>query len=106
MNEYSVERVQRKFLRFLLFLIDGIYPPRGTDCTLLSGICDMKSLFIQKLVHGIHVPQSFACFSATFAAPTVTTNVFRNAPTNRMFRIANSYFNDIFQFSPMTFYIE
>lgn len=40
----SLESVQRKFLKFLAFRIDGIYPPRGYDQDLLLNRFSMVSL--------------------------------------------------------------
>lgn len=34
-HSYSLERVQRRFLKFMSFKLDGVYPPRGMDNQLL-----------------------------------------------------------------------
>mgnify|MGYP005983777977 FL=1 len=48
-----VESVQRKFLKFLSFIVDRTYPPRGTDHTLLLERFQFTSLKIRRISYGI-----------------------------------------------------
>lgn len=117
-HQLAIERIQRKFLKFLSFKIDGVYPCRGIDYDQLLERHNFHSLtkrrehhgarFIFKLAHGhfdtpnllaivnFHVPRVSARCPVTFALPTPHTNNFRNAPINRCLRIGNLYFDDIF----------
>ncbi|XP_045471735.1 uncharacterized protein LOC123678645 [Harmonia axyridis] len=106
-----IERVQRKFLKYVVYRKTGIYPERGVD---LSGIMEELKLstlferqvqqcarFAQKLLGGridcpfllsrvnIHVPRMAARSSPTFGLPTPRTNILQRAPVYRLCDCAN-----------------
>mgnify|MGYP005984197685 CR=1 FL=1 len=61
-HELVLEKIQRRFLKFLSFKIVNSYPPRGTDYNVLLATHNLESLafrrrrlgarFIWKIIHG------------------------------------------------------
>lgn len=116
--QLSVEKVQRRFLKFLSYRIDGYYPARNTEYMYLLERHGFQSLacrreihgarFIAKLVNGridapsllsglnFHVPRISARYGSTFLLPTPNTELFRGSPMLMMCRAANFHYEDIF----------
>lgn len=103
-NTYSLllENVQRKFLKFLTFKVDGQYPYRGIDQEYLLGRFNLHSLqyrrtlaaviFLYKLLHSkidssdvlayiqFRVPSVNTRLNVTFACPIARTNLILKSP--------------------------
>lgn len=108
----TIERINRRFLKFLSFKIDGIYPDRGTAQEELLSRHDMLSLesrrkficerFLRRIMEnavdcsyilermGLWVPRTSSRFCSTFAVPFARTNLLKRAPTYTLCRIGNS----------------
>lgn len=107
-----VERVQRRFLKYLHFKAEGTYPPRGYDHRLLLQRFDLLSLevrrrlqqikFVYGLVHNkidsssllsqlpFLVPRPSARQTVTFYAPYARLNSTLSSPIVSMCRVFNS----------------
>lgn len=116
--QLSIEKLQRRFLKFLTFKLEGVYPPRGTDYPLLLQSHNMQSLtarrdfhaarFVWKLVNNkidsplllsqlnFSIPRASSRYVVTFALPTPRTNALLHSPIYNMSRIANNLYGDIF----------
>lgn len=117
-HQLQLERIHRRFLKFLSFKLDGEYPIRGIDYITLLERHSMKSLrerretqgfqFVWKLLHGMvdcndlissisfTVPRQNARFVSTFDIPPARSNTLFNAPLQRICRLANDHYDDIF----------
>ena len=113
-----LDRILKKFLKFLSFKCDGTYPERGTDMSLLLQRHQMSSLssrrdfycarFLAKLVSNeidcidllsnisFNVPRLSSRFVQTFKIPRARTNVLRRAPIYTMSCCGNNCLEDIF----------
>lgn len=109
----SVESVQRRFLKYLVFKCDGVYPERGCDHSLLLTRFDELSLFIRRrillvkflfnLFHNIVdcpfllsnisllVPRLNARLSQTFFLDTPRTNILFQSPLYMMCHAFNGF---------------
>lgn len=107
-----IEKVQRKFLKFLSFKIDGIYPANGIENRALCDRFEVKSLelrrtqaglvFLHKLLHNkvncmdllamlrINVPQHNTRLPKFFNLPLCLTNLMTKSP---IYRICTNYNN-------------
>lgn len=118
-----VERIQKKFLKFLSFKLNGSYPPRGCDYDGLLSRYNFISLekrrdessvlFLHGLLNGkvdcpnllsqidIFVPRLTSRYNNTFLCKRAQTNIMLKAPINYMCTNANklSNFCDIFSCS-------
>ena len=101
-----IENIQRKFLKYLSFKVDGVYPQRGVDYELLLRRFDFESLKFRrflaslaclfKLVHGIidspnmlslinfNVPQFNNRQSMVFYNTRPRTNLLLKSPIYKM----------------------
>lgn len=52
-HTHLLERVQRRFLKFLAFKVDGIYPTRGFDHDLLTSRFGIQSLYHRRLLSSL-----------------------------------------------------
>lgn len=113
-----LEKIQKKFLKYLSFRIDKVYPARGADYESLLIRHDFKSLhqrrelqsavFIWKLVNSridcqdllgkvcFSVPQRHSRSSTTFWTPRVRTNIGLKAPITHLSKSANTLIDDPF----------
>ena len=113
-----LDRIHRRFLKWLSFKMDGVFPKQGTSQTELLARHNFKSLacrrnrfeaeFARKLLHGIidapellerlplHVPRLSTRTNAIFYLGAARTNVRKYSPISRILRAANAYFDDIF----------
>jgi hypothetical protein len=118
-NKYNIqlENVQRRFVKFLAFKNDGIYPPRGVPQDALLKRFLIPSLFnrrnyilIQFLFKvcrsfidcptlleqvNFHCPSRAVRVSYVFYLPTPTTNFLLKAPLFQAMNIFNTTCNDI-----------
>nr|CAH7744555.1 unnamed protein product [Callosobruchus chinensis] len=107
----SIERVQRRFLKYLCFKNDSVYPPRGCDYSMLLSRFEVTSLttrrelisvvFLYKMLHGsidcstllsqlnFLVPRFASRLSKTFFSKKAQTNLLSKAPLNFMCYNAN-----------------
>lgn len=107
-----VERVQRRFLKYLEFKTTGVYPPQGIDYQLLLEPHGFSSLrfdrdrtavnFLHGLLNGsidcpdligaldFLVPRLGSRLSATFYCPAARTNIMLKSPVYRMSSIFNN----------------
>ena len=98
----TFERIQRQFLKFAVFLLDGVYPTRGFPHELLLARFDLTELskrrstqliiFLYKIVNNIldcpgilrqiyiRVPRISARHNNIFNLPTANTNILRASP--------------------------
>ena len=112
-NAYNtaVENVQRKFLKYLCYKIDGIYPPRGLDQSELLSRFNLRPLsslrsqaaviFVYKLLNGsidcsvllsqlnLQIPRINSRNNLTFLCNKAQTNLMSKAPINFMCINAN-----------------
>ncbi|XP_063924562.1 uncharacterized protein LOC135138515 [Zophobas morio] len=101
-HNLAVEKVQRRFLKYLSYKIDGFYPQRNIDYNYLlqkHGFVSLKNRreehsarFISRLISGkidcpellervnFHVPRVASRYMATFHQPISRTNLLRKAP--------------------------
>ena len=106
-----IERIQRKFLKYVVYRRTGVYPERGADLSGIAGELRLSTLaerkmqqcarFAQKLLSGkidcpfllsrvsIHVPRMAARGSPMFSLPTPRTNILQRAPVYRLCDCAN-----------------
>lgn len=113
-----IERVQRRFLKFLSFRVSGQYPMRNIDYAILLNEHGMLALserrklhsakFLYKLVNGFvdcadllsmvkfHVPRISSREETTFTFETPRTNIMVKAPLTHMARNANQRYKDVF----------
>lgn len=116
--QLHIERLQRKFLKYLSFKLDGFFPPRGIDYGQLLGRHNFQSLssrrdahgarFVWKLVRGMvdssfllsqlnfHVPRQSCRYNSSLSIPCSRTNLSVNSPLYRMARLSNLTHDDIF----------
>ena len=114
----ALDKIHRRFLKFLSFKVDGIYPEIGIDQPQLLHRHDMVSLsyrrdqsyakFVYKLLHNqidcefllskipIYVPRISSRSDVSFRPPAARTDVLRRAPINLMCKAADRIFDDIF----------
>lgn len=121
----SIESVQRSFLKYLSFRLDGVYPRRGSDYSNLLERFHFRSLevrravittkFVYKLLNGtidcshllqslnFNVPRSSARLAPTFYDDHSRTNVRSRSPVALMSRRCNEIaaFCDLF-FDPVS----
>lgn len=105
-HSYSIESVQRRFLKYLVFMEDGIYPARGADHNLLLARYNEQPLkkrrdiqsvsFLFKLLHGIidcplllekidfHVPHVRSRHQNAFRLKVARTNILYQCPIYNM----------------------
>lgn len=119
-HKTSIERVQRKFLKYLAYKIDGVYPERGVSNTILCERMHFVSLesrricaslsFLYKLLHNkidcinilnminIHVPKGSTRFTVAFRCSRARTNILLKSPIYVMCSNYNNICNrcDIF----------
>lgn len=113
-----LEKVQKRFLKYLSFRIDGIYPPRGTDygtllarfnivplqerretnsakflCALLKNQVDCQEM-LNKI--NIYVPPRPSRCSKTFWIPRSRTNIGVKAPVTHLSKCGNLLIPDPF----------
>ena len=113
-----IERVQRRFLKFLSFKTTGVYPARNVHYETLLQQHNMQSLtsrrnlqsahFMWKIIHdqvdcpnilsevNFHVPRRNDRHAVTFSFPTSRTNILKNSPLCRLCKNANDHYADIF----------
>lgn len=111
----QIESVQRKFLKFLCYLQDGVYPVQGFDHVVLLSRFQLKSLSSRRIVTSIkflvkltnndidclellsnlnfNVPQVSTRFHSTFYVNFNRTNVLRKSPISIMCELCNNYTN-------------
>ena len=116
--QLAIEKIQRRFLKFMSFKTYGAYPPRNVDYDFLLSTHNISSLverrkihgahFIWKLLHNfvdcpeilshinLHVPRLNVRHASTFNFPTPRTNVLKKSPMVIMCRDAEVFYNDIF----------
>lgn len=116
--QLGVEKIQRRFLKYLCYKSTGSYPQRGVDYVLLLEMHGLDSLasrreahgarFVWKLVNGyIDSPFLLSCLdfftprlscrsSPTFLLPFSRTNLLQASPLVIMCRAANLHYDDIF----------
>lgn len=102
----NIENVQRKFLKFLYYVSDGVYPERGYDYKRMVhrfGVATLQHrrevfsvTFLFNLIHGkidcsmllngmlYNVPRLESRYEQTFFIPTCRTNIMRKAPISVM----------------------
>uniref|UniRef100_A0A1Y1KS26 Reverse transcriptase domain-containing protein n=1 Tax=Photinus pyralis TaxID=7054 RepID=A0A1Y1KS26_PHOPY len=121
----AVEGIQRKFLKYMSFRVDGVYPARGSSQELLLERFSFESLSKRrisnsiKFLHGIitnhvdcpslleslniSVPAGTSRFPKTFLNPIPKTNILSKSPSFIMSRNFNIYCRhaDI-NFSPLS----
>lgn len=107
----SLERIHRKFLKYLSFKLDGVYPEIGVSQEELLQRHNIPALgarrdshcvnLLSKLIHGeidcpylmskvfFHVPRLSSRHEITFALPTARSNLLQRAPVVLMCRLAN-----------------
>lgn len=117
----ALEKVQRRFLKFLAFKVDGIYPPIGFPHNELLEKFSVDSLenrrqisdvmFVYKIINGevdcsdilirlnFHIPRLASRQNATFFLPTSRTNIHNYSPLVRMCRNCNKAASHIDIFS-------
>ena len=117
-HQLTIEKIQRRFLKYLSFKIDGVYPPRHVDYDNLLRRHNFQSLFsrrkeygahfIWKLIHNrldcsnilslikFHVPRLNSRYASTFDFSTPKTNILRRAPLTTMCHDADVFYYDIF----------
>ena len=115
-HQLAVERVQRRFLKYLTFKQTGTYPARGVDYAALLLRHDIQSLqmrreirsrtFLDRLVQGFidcpsllssvmfHVPRISSRAVAVYRTPSARTNVGIRAPIGHMTRNANRFIRE------------
>nr|CAH7718732.1 unnamed protein product [Callosobruchus chinensis] len=81
----SLERIQRKFLKFLAFRLDGFYPPQGISYSYLLSRFHIQSLdtrrscasiaFLYKLLHNMVDANDILAQLNFYVPPTRTRNV-------------------------------
>lgn len=113
-----VERIQRRFLKYLSFKVQGIYPVRNCSYDELLSTHNLQSLsarrqkhsatFLYKLLNNridcsdllsgvkLHVPRSSSRCVPTFALDTPRSNILLRAPLSHMVRNAERVYSDIF----------
>lgn len=113
-----LDRIHRRFLKYLSYRTDGVYPALGTSQTDLLNKHQMSSLFerrrvqsaafLRKLIRGdvvseellarvpFNVPRQAARHAATFRLPIARTNVLQRAPISVMCRNADKLYEDVF----------
>lgn len=116
--QLSIEKVQRRFLKYLSFKNSGNYPQRGIDYTYLLDAHNMQALSCRRELHGarfvwklsngrIDCPYLLSCldffipriasrFAPTFLLPFSRTNLLQGSPLVVMCRAANLHYSDIF----------
>lgn len=114
----QLERVQKRFLKYMTFKICGTYPPRGTDYNHLLTEHNFVSLssrresssanYMIKLINNqvdapellslvnIIIPRYSTRSTETFSIPKARTNVMSKSPIVHMSRNANKIFSDPF----------
>lgn len=119
--ELSIERLQKRFLKYLSYKSDGIYPPQGTDYTNLllrhgfDSLAQRRNVasgrFVIKLVNdqidspsllsqvSFVIPQYNYRSPDTFYLPTARTNILLKAPLYHMCKNANNTYVDPFLIS-------
>lgn len=102
----SLERIQRRFCKFAIYLLDGAYPPRGAPNDLLLSRLALNSLLVRRIAHAViflfkilnnsvdcscllhrldfHIPRISARSSNTFNLATPRTNLLRASPVSQM----------------------
>ena len=115
LSKNSVEKIQRKFLKFLSFKVDGTYPARGTEYTVLLNRFNFHSLelrrncsavsFMYKLLHSeidcpeilaqinFLVPRLGARQQSIFYCNSSRTNVHLKSPITNMCHNVNKISN-------------
>lgn len=111
-HSQSLEKIQRKFLKYLVFKTDNYYPERGYPNTLLLTSLNMKSLenrrrvivlvFLYKLIHNLmdcpellskinfRIPRLEARQNLLFYCPTNRTNILKKSPVYSMMELYNT----------------
>lgn len=117
-HSLNLERIQRRFFKFVWFKKYGTYPERGADLGQISSMLHMDPLcerrefhsatFLVKLLRNkidcsyllskipINVPRPAARQSLNFLPPAARTNIMARAPINIMCRSANKLLSDVF----------
>ena len=108
----SLEKTQRRFLKYLNYKIDGAYPPVGYPQAELLARYSMHSLedrrtkayliFLHKLLHNnidcqhilsmlnFHVPRLSSRLNDTFYLPVARTNIKKHSPMHNMCNVYNN----------------
>lgn len=116
--QLQLEKIQRRFLKFLSFKLDGVYPVRNIDYGALLDRHGMRTVasrrerqgarFMWKLVHGtvdcpnllsslnFLVPRISSRSPPTFCLPIPRTNLLSFSPITSMCRLADSLYEDVF----------
>lgn len=116
-HSQNIERIQRRFLKYLSFRMTGNYPIRGANLEHLMTELSVVPLasrreqhsvtFLYKLINNkidcphllsqisFNVPRIASRSTDTFFIPTARTNALVRAPITRMCRNANDFFPDI-----------
>lgn len=103
----SLESVQRRFLKFLSFRLDGVYPPRGFPDRELQSRFHLQSLNNRRAAHSVvylhkilfgevdcaeilsginfRVPVAHLRSKALFLLPFARTNLMASSPLSRMY---------------------
>lgn len=117
-HSLPLDRIHRRFLKYLSFKLDDTYPAVGTDQESLLTRHNMVSLqyrrdincakFLVKLIRGVidcpyllskirfRVPRLAARHGISFDLPTARTNLMLRAPVSVMCRTADRLIDDIF----------
>ncbi|KAJ3665900.1 hypothetical protein Zmor_001364 [Zophobas morio] len=104
----ALDKIHRRFLKFLSFKVNGIYPEIGIDQPQLLHRHDMVSLSYRrdtyKLLHNqidcefllskipIYVPRISSRSDVSFRPPAARTDVLRRDPINIMCKAADRIF--------------
>lgn len=107
-----IERVQRRFFKSATFLLDGVYPARGTPHNQFLERFDMQSLVVRRTLHSViflfklihyrikcesitaqiryRVPRINSRHNSLFLLPQARTNLLLKSP---LYQILNNYSN-------------
>lgn len=109
----QLEKVQRRYLKSLHFVADGIYPPRGIPQDTLLTRFELSSLYQRRIMHSIillhkiinntvnsesiisrilyHVPRANLRSNSAFHLPTARTNLLTASPFYQMIQNYHMY---------------
>lgn len=114
----ALDRVHRRFLKFLSFKIDGVYPERGISQeelllrhnirSLNTRRDDMTGKIVCKLIKNqidcpflLHrmsflIPRMHSRYEAMFMIPFARTNIMKRTPVYIMSRVGNRFLDNVF----------
>src|SRR5436190_4972161 len=112
-----IENVQKRFLKYLTYKCDQVYPQRGCDYNILLDRFNFTSIESRRKVHSImflakllqnnidcpalleniniHVPRVASRQQLYFECPRARTNMQTRSPIYNMFNNTNLFINDI-----------